>query len=268
MNISFTKMQALGNDYIFIDNLAGALKHDPCEMAKALCKRRFSIGADGLIVLEGSKIADAKMRIFNADGSEAQMCGNAARCAGKLLYESNFTRKSHLTLETLAGVRDLYLNIKNGKIEKISVDMGKVSVLDMFLFEGAGEKFEMRGINVGNDHQVAFVPDVNYIDLDRLGSSFESNPRFTNGVNTEFCELVGENHLKVRVHERGVGETYACGTGACAAAVAAIVQGICSPTKQIIISMLGGELKVKCDETRTVRLLGDATNVFCGYVEL
>ena len=268
MNISFTKMQASGNDYIFIDNLVGALKHDPCEMAKALCKRRFSIGADGLIVLERSQIADAKMRIFNANGSEAQMCGNAARCAGKLLYESNFTKKSHLKLEALSGVRDLYLNIKNGQIDKISVDMGKVNVLDMFLFEGAGEKFTMRGINVGNNHQVTFVPDVNYIDLERLGLSLESNPRFTDGVNTEFCEVVGENHLKVRVYERGVGETLSCGTGACASAVAAIAQGICSPSQQIRISMRGGELKVKCDEMTKVCLLGDASRVFEGYVEL
>ena len=266
--MKFIKMHGLSNDYVFADTFTQPCPKDPAALSIEISKPHVGIGADGLILIEPCEGADARMRIFNADGSEAQMCGNAARCAGKLLYESNFTRKSHLTLETLAGVRDLYLNIKNGKIEKISVDMGKATVLDMFLFEGAGEKFEMRGINVGNDHQVAFVPDVNYIDLDRLGSSFESNPRFTNGVNTEFCELVGENHLKVRVHERGVGETYACGTGACAAAVAAIVQGICSPTQQIIITMLGGELKVKCDETRTVRLLGDASNVFCGYVEL
>lgn len=268
MNISFTKMQASGNDYIFIDNLAGALKHDPCEMAKALCKRGFSIGADGLIVLERSKIADAKIRIFNADGSEAPMCGNATRCAGKLLYESNYLKKSHLKIETISGTKDLYLTIKNGAIEKITVDMGTALVGEMFLFENAGEKFEMREINIGNEHQVTFVPDVDYLNLSQLGPNFEHNPKFPCGANTEFCEIISENHLKVRTFERGVGETLSCGTGACTSAVAAIINGFCSPSKPIQITMRGGDLFVLCDEMMRLKLIGKAEKVFEGFIQL
>lgn len=267
MQLSFTKMQAAGNDYIFLDCLARDID-DVERVARELCARRTSVGADGLIILQRSGIADAKMRIFNADGSEARMCGNASRCAGKLLYESNYAKKSHITLETLSGVRDIYLTVKNGRIEKISVDMGKAQVGEMFLFENTGEKFEMRAIDVGNPHQVSFVPDVDYIDLERLGIGFEKNPMFEGGINTEICELVGKDHLKVRTFERGVGETLACGTGACAAAVAAITNGLCSPSRQIRVTMRGGELFVFCDEMMRVRLMGDATRVFDGTVEL
>ena len=267
MQIGFTKMQAAGNDYIFLDCLTKGIK-DPEVVARELCRRRVSVGADGLVVLERSSVADAKMRIFNADGSEARMCGNATRCAGKVLYESSYAKKSHITLETLSGVRDIYLTVKNGKIEKISVDMGKAEVGEMFLFENMGEKFEMREINIGNEHQVSFVPDADYIDLGRLGTNFEKNVRFKDGVNTEICEVVGDNHLKVRTYERGVGETLACGTGACAAAVAAITNGICLPSRQIKIEMRGGELFVFCDEMMRVRLMGDAVKVFDGIAEI
>ena len=267
MKIDFIKMQAAGNDYIFLDCLGKSVQ-DFEIIAKKLCQRRFSVGADGLVVLLSSEIADAKIRIFNADGSEAQMCGNAARCVGKLLYESNYVKKSHITLETAAGVRDIYLTVKNGKIEKISVDMGKVSLGEMFLYENMGEKFEMREVNVGNEHQVSFVPDADYIDFERLGTNFEKNPRFYGGVNTEICEIIGENHLKVRTYERGVGETLACGTGACAATVAAISRGECSISKQIKVTMRGGELFVFCDEMMRVRLMGDAFKVYEGVAEV
>lgn len=267
MQVCFTKMHALGNDYIFLDCLVKGVDNAE-ELARDLCRRRFSVGADGLVLLLPSKIADAKMRIFNADGSEARMCGNAARCAGKLLYESRYTKKSHITLETLSGVRDVYLTIRNGKLEKITVDVGQAIIGDMFLFENAGEKFEMRAVNVGNDHQVTFVPDVDYIDLTRLGSSFESNDRFEGGVNTELCEVVGENHLKIRTYERGSGETLACGTGACAVASAAVVNGICSPSRLIRISMRGGELGVFCDEMMRIRLIGSASRAFDGTFDI
>jgi diaminopimelate epimerase len=226
------------------------------------------VGADGLVALFSSDIANAKMKIFNADGSEAQMCGNAARCAAKLLYESNYVKKSHITIETLSGVRDIYLTIQNGKIEKISVDMGKVTLGDMFLYENMGEKFEMREMNIGNCHQVSFVPDVDYIDFNRLGTNFENNPRFEFGVNTEICEVIGENHIKVRTYERGVGETLACGTGACVSAVAGMVMGACLPSRQIRVTMKGGDLFVFCDEMMRVRLMGDAFRVYDGVAEV
>ena len=267
MQLYFIKMHALGNDYIFLDCLVKEVESAE-HLARRLCQRRFSIGADGLILLLPSKIADARIRIFNADGSEAAMCGNAARCAGKLLYESGYVKRSHITLETPAGVRDLYLIVRNGAVEKVTVDMGKAMMGEMYLFENAGEKFEMREVNVGNEHQVAFVPDVDYVDLARLGSCFERNPRFKDGVNTELCEVLGENHIKVRTYERGSGETLACGTGACAAASAAVVNGICSPSRLIRISMRGGELGVFCDEMMRIRLIGSASRAFDGTFDI
>ncbi len=267
MNVDCIKMQAAGNDYIFLDCLVREVE-DPNILARALCKRRISVGADGLILLLPSELADAKMRIFNADGSEAKMCGNAARCAARLLYESNYAKKSRITLETLSGVYKVYLTVKNRAIETIAVDMGRASVGEMFFYENGGEKYEMRAINMGNEHQVAFVPDVDFVDFDRIGPKFEKNPMFPDGVNTEICEIVGENHIKVRTFERGCGDTLACGTGACAAAVAAVVNGICSPSRLIKVDMRGGELNVLCNEMMRVILLGGARRVFEGVAHL
>ena len=267
MRLHFTKMQAAGNDYIYFDCLARELEK-PEEVAKNLSKRRFSVGSDGIVLICPSKIADAKMRIFNADGTEAQMCGNAARCVGKFLFENNFVHRSHISLETKSGVRELFLIVKNGKIEKISVDMGIARVGETFVFETRGEKFEMREIDVGNSHQVAFVPDVDYINLDKIGRICEQNPRFVGGVNTEFCEILDKNHLKVRVFERGSGETLACGTGACASALAGIQIGICEIGKPIKITMRGGDLSVLFDENYHTYLTGDAQTTFCGEVDI
>lgn len=267
MDISFIKMHAAGNDYIYFDCLGAPIK-EPEKVAAKLCKRRFSIGADGIVLICPSKVADAKMLIFNADGSEAKMCGNAARCVGKLLYESDFLRKSRIKIETQSGIRELFLTIKNGKIEKITVDMGNAIVGEMFFLEVGGHKHEMREINVGNEHQVTFVPDVDFLGLDRIGGAFEKNLRYPDGVNTEFCEILDKNHLKVRTYERGSGETLACGTGACAAAVTGILHGACEAGRLIRISMRGGELAVICDENYRVRLLGDAVTAFRGTVNL
>lgn len=265
MELDFIKMHAAGNDYIYFDCL-GRDVNDPEGLARALCKRRFSVGADGIVLICPSKIADAQMRIFNADGSEAKMCGNAARCVGKLLYECNYVRKSHILLQTNSGVRELFLTVRNKRVEKVTVDMGVAAIEEMFFLHVGGQKYEMRGINVGNEHQVTFVPDVDYLDLDRIGRSFEKNPRYEGGVNTEFCEIVGKNHLKVRTFERGSGETLACGTGACAAAVAAVVRGLCEPTNIIRVSMRGGELAILCDEDYHLLLVGDAFVAFRGTV--
>ena len=208
------------------------------------------------------------MRIFNADGSEAAMCGNAARCAAKLLYEGGRVKKSRIRIETPSGVKNVCLTVKDGAVSSISVDMGHARVDEMFFFENAGEKYEMREINVGNEHQVSFLPDIDYVDLERIGAAFESNPRFEDGVNTELCEVIDKNHLKVRTYERGSGETLACGTGACAAAVAGVLNGSCVVSKMIRISMRGGELGVICDESFRLTLVGDASRVFEGSTEI
>ena len=267
MRLNFIKMHAAGNDYLYFDCLIKPLEN-PEYLAKALSKRHFSIGADGIVLICPSKIADAKMLIFNADGSEGKMCGNAARCVGKLLYESGFIKQSKIRLETKSGVRELFLTIKNRRVEKISVDMGKATVGEMFFFEACGQKYEMREVNVGNDHQVTFIPDVDSLNLNKIGHHFEQNSRFEDGVNTEFCEILDKNHLKVRVFERGSGETLSCGTGACAAALAGIIGGYCEFGRLIKISMRGGELSVVCNDDFSVRLMGDATRVFEGTVEI
>ena len=267
MRLDFIKMHGAGNDYIYFDCLLKELP-EPEKLAKILSKRHFSVGADGIVLICPSKIADAKMRIFNTDGSEGKMCGNAARCVGKLLYEGNFVRKSRIRLETNSGICELFLTIKNGKVEKISVDMGLARVGDMFFLDVGGQKYEMREVNIGNEHQVTFVPDVDFLNLDKIGRHFEKNPRFEDGVNTEFCEILDRNHLKVRVFERGSGETLACGTGACASALAGIVGGYCDFGRLIKISMSGGELSVVCSENFHVRLMGDATRVFDGNIDI
>ena len=267
MRLDFIKMHGNGNDYIYFDCLAKDVPA-PEKLAVMLSKRHYSVGADGIVLICPSKIADAKMRIFNADGSEGKMCGNAARCVGKLLYESGFVRKSRIRLETGSGIRELFLAIKNGVVDKISVDMGNATIGEMFLLDVCGQKFEMREINVGNNHQVTFVPDVDFIDLSKLGHCFEKNPRFEEGVNTEFCEILDKNHIKSRVFERGSGETLACGTGACASAAVGIIAGYCDFGRLIRISMRGGDLFVVCDENFNIRLLGDAVKTFEGFVDV
>lgn len=267
MGLDFIKMHSCGNDYIFIDCL-NMQPTDPEDLARKLSQRHFSVGADGLVLILPSKIANARMRIFNADGSEAKMCGNAARCVGKWLYESGVAIKSHIKLETESGIRDLYLTVRDGAVEKITVDMGYATLGEMFFYEVCGEKYEMRSINVGNEHQVAFVPDADFLDLNKIGPCFEKNPRFSEGVNTEFCEILDKNHLKVRTFERGSGETLACGTGACASAVAGINAGYCEFDKLIRVSMRGGELAVFCGTDYRLRLLGDAKIAFWGAIEI
>ena len=263
--LSFVKMQSAGNDYIYVDCL-GAPLENPSEVAKRVSQRRYGVGSDGLVLICPSKDADAKMRIFNADGSEAKMCGNALRCVAKLLYESRFTRKSHIKIETDAGIRDVFLTIKDGKVGLITVDMGVATLSEMFVFECRGKKYEMRALDVGNEHQVAFVDDVDDLQLDKVGTSFEKNPRFEGGVNTEFCEIIGKNHLKVRVFERGSGETLACGTGACATVTVAVALGLCDFERTIKVSMRGGDLLVRCDKDFHLYLTGDAHEVFRGEV--
>ena len=267
MNLTFTKTHASGNDFIILDCLKSELLN-PSTVARELCKRHFSVGADGLIEILPSEVADARMKIFNADGGEAQMCGNAARCVGIWLYEREIVKKTRVTLETESGIKTLYLSVRDGAIVSVAVEMGTPTLGELFFFDAAGEKYEARAVNIGNDHQVVFTPDVDYIDLDRIGALFEKNPRFSDGANTEFCEILEKNHLKMRVFERGCGETLACGTGACAAAIAGILNGSCRAEQPININMRGGNVRVICDDELKTILIGDAKTVFKGSVEI
>lgn len=267
MRLDFIKMHGAGNDYIYVICLEGEVKN-PNEIAKKLSKRRFSIGADGLVLICSSKIADAKMRIFNADGSEAKMCGNALRCVGKLLYEEKIVKKSHIKIETPSGIRTVFVTVKDKKVGLVTADMGYATTGESFDFQVEDKKYEMLGVNVGNEHQVTFCENVDTLALDRIGWYFEKNPRFEGGVNTEFCTVLSKKYLKIRVFERGSGETLACGTGACAAVVAAQEMGLCERAVPIRVSMLGGEVIVFCDSERRIFLTGDANESFRGTVEV
>ena len=266
--LNFIKMHAVGNDYLYFDCLTSEIK-EPERVAKALCPRRFSVGADGIVLIEQSKIADAKMRIFNADGSEAKMCGNAARCVGRLLYESGFVKKSRIRLETLSGVRNIYITVRDGAVGVISADMGMVKAVgEPYFLCAKGEKFEMRAFDVGNFHQVGAVVDVDALPLDEIGRAVGEANRFEDGVNTEFYEVVGENRIKARVFERGSGETLSCGTGACAVSLAAILRGDCDGNKPIRVLMRGGELTVSLDQNMCAYLTGGTQKVFEGTVDM
>ena len=267
MRLDFIKMHGAGNDYIYVVCLEREVEN-PEEIAKTLSKRRFSVGADGLVLIEASKIADAKMRIFNADGSEAKMCGNALRCVGKLLYESAFLKKSHIKIETQSGIRTVFLTVKDKKVGLVTADMGRAEVGENFTFEVEGERYEMLGVNVGNEHQVTFSESVDTFELDKIGWCFEKNPRYAGGVNTEFCTVLGKNHLKIRVFERGSGETLACGTGACAAVVAATLAGHCAQDDIVTVKLRGGDLTVIYRANGEVELSGSVKTVYEGTFEI
>lgn len=266
--LNFIKMHAAGNDYLYFDCLNSEIK-EPERVAKALCPRRFSVGADGIVLIEQSKIADAKMRIFNADGSEAKMCGNAARCVGRLLYESGFVKKSRIRLETLSGVRNIYITVRDGAVGVISADMGMVKAVgEPYFLCAKGEKYEMRAFDVGNLHQVGAVVDVDALPLDEIGRAVGETNLFEDGVNTEFYEVVGKNCIKARVFERGSGETLSCGTGACAVSLAAILRGDCDGNKPVRVLMRGGELTVSLDENMCAYLTGGTQKVFEGTIDM
>ncbi len=272
----FVKMHGAGNDYIYFDCLAGELK-DPAAVAVRLSDRHKGIGGDGIVMICKSDVADAKMRMFNADGSEGKMCGNAIRCVGKYLYESGAAKRCELHVETLSGVKKLRLNVENGKVESVCVDMGraefapdKIPVLSDGEVIGkeveiAGGRHKITCVSMGNPHCVVFEdPDV--VELEKIGPLFENSPLFPERVNTEFVKVLGKNKLKMRVWERGSGETMACGTGACAAAAAAVALGLCDAGEDITLVLKGGELTIRVGET--VYMTGSAETVFTGEVEL
>jgi len=279
MKIHFTKMHGCGNDYIYVNSLDGEPPH-PEKLAKIMSRRRFSVGADGLILICRSSVADAKMRIFNADGSEAEMCGNGVRCVGKYLFDSGILRKTEMSIETKSGIRRLFLDASGGEATEIAVDMGKAetnvekipvksekqAVIDEPITLG-GATFNITCVSMGNPHAVAFVDRVDALNLEELGALFEKNALFPCGVNTEFVEITGKNAMKMRVWERGSGETLACGTGACAAAVAAVLCGRCAFGGEICVRLGGGELYVTVKDDMRVFLRGGAVKVYDGVYE-
>ena len=273
----FIKMEGAGNDYIYFDCLRAPLA-SPETLAVRLSDRHKGIGGDGIVLICPSGVADAKMRMFNADGSEGKMCGNAIRCVGKYLYESGAAAKENLEIETLSGVKKLRLYPEKGVVSRVRVDMGaavfdaeKVPVLLParqvigYPVQIAGEMHRITCVSMGNPHCVVFE-DPDALDIAQIGPKFENAPLFPERVNTEFIKKIGARALKMRVWERGSGETLACGTGACAAAAAAVAQGMFPRGEDITVQLRGGTLTINVGET--VFMTGEAKIVFTGEVEL
>ncbi|MBR7186419.1 MAG: diaminopimelate epimerase [Clostridia bacterium] len=279
MNKTFYKLHGIGNDYIYFDCFEEELP-DPEKAAIKLSDRHFSIGGDGIILVCKSDVADGKMRMFNADGSEGKMCGNGIRCVGKFLYEIKGIRREVLTVETLAGVKTLRLKIENGRVVSVTVDMGKAifaperipakfvgaPIVDHPLMVGE-ETYRVTAISMGNPHCVLFGGDPYEIELEKIGPKFETHPAFPERVNTEFVQVLQRNELKMRVWERGSGETWACGTGACAVAVAAVLNGYADKGADITVHLRGGDLIIHYTD-ECVLMTGPAELAFTGTVEI
>ena len=270
--IEFTKMHGLGNDYIYIDKTKFSnnilRERDLPKVARYLSNRHFGIGGDGIILVEKSNIADFKMRIFNSDGSEAEMCGNGIRCFGKYVYEKGLIEKENINIETLAGIKKVKL-IKNNdnKIEKIEVNMGIPKIYRKMDLKILDKNLKIIPISMGNPHAVIFVDNIEKIDIDKYGPAIENNKYFPRKTNVEFVEILDRNLVKMRVWERGAKETYACGTGACAAVVAGNVNNL--NKKQVKVLLKGGELEINWnEETKEIYMTGIATKVFEGKIRL
>jgi len=279
--MEFTKMQGAGNDYIYINCLKETVQN-PCAAAVKVSDRHFGIGSDGLVLIEPSSVADFKMDIYNSDGSQAKMCGNATRCVAKYVYDNHLTRKQEISLETLSGIKTIKMFIENGKVKSAAVNMGapvtepeKIPVKlsgDIVLsrkIEAGGKEYAVTCVSMGNPHCVVFIDDTQSLEIDKIGPLFEKNQLFPDRINTEFIQLIDANTFKMRVWERGAGETLACGTGACAAAVAAILNGCCKKDEDISVILLGGVLTIRWDsKSNDVYMTGPAETVCTGEIDL
>lgn len=278
--LHFVKMQGCGNDYIYFDCFKQQIDN-PNGLSVALSNRRIGIGGEGVVLISASDCADAKMRMFNLDGSEGKMCGNAIRNVGKYLYDNKMVSGQTMTIETLSGIKTLTVTTQHGLVTNVEVDMGKIEFspdkipvkMDMDRIvnvpaEIAGESYQITCLSVGNPHCVVFVDDIEKLDVAKLGPKFETDPLFPERVNTEFVRVLDDHTLRMRVWERGSGETWECGTGACAAAVAAIENGYCRRGEEITVKLRAGELKIRYGDDGSVSLYGNAVKVFEGDVEI
>ena len=273
MKIPFTKMHGLGNDYIYIDCFRTPIDTlpDPAQLTARLSTRRTSVGADGLVLILPSEVADARMRMFNADGTEGMMCGNAIRCVGKYLYERGLAPPDarEIAVETASGVKELSLSVRDGKadtvVTAVTVDMGAVEVSDEIAVETAGKRYCLIPVSVGNPHRVCFVDDLCEVDVESEGARLSS--AVEGGVNVEFVERIDGNTLRMRVYERGSGVTLACGTGACASVAAAVSRGICPVHTPVTVLLDGGALTVIPGEGGRMLMIGGAEFVYDGVWE-
>lgn len=281
--MKFTKMHGAGNDYIYINCFEETVEN-PEELSIKLSDRHFGIGGDGLILIMPSKVADFRMRMFNNDGSEGKMCGNGTRCIGKYVYDYHLTDKKEITLETLSGIKTLKLfTDENDKVTSVTVDMDKAilkssevpvkSNLDTFINQPVdvnGTTYNMTCVSMGNPHAVIFMPKntIDNLDLEHIGKYFENHEIFPDKVNTEFVEVWDSTTLKMRVWERGTGETLACGTGTCATVVASVLNGYCEYNQDVLVHLRGGNLKVKYQKDGEVFMTGNAIKVFDGEIDI
>lgn len=274
--MKFTKMQGLGNDYVYVNCFKEKIDNPP-ELARRISDRHFGVGSDGLIMINPSDKADFEMEMYNADGSRGEMCGNGIRCVAKYVYDYGLTDKTHISVETLGGIKYLDLTVEEGKVKMVKVDMGKPELeplkipvkasgdkaVDEPILVG-GNEYKMTCVSMGNPHAVIFIGcDVREFPLEEIGPKFENHERFPNRVNTEFVRVIDRRTAEMRVWERGSGETLACGTGACAVAVACALNGFTED--EVTVRLLGGDLQIRWDrEKDTVFMTGPAEVVFDG----
>lgn len=278
--MKFTKMHGLGNDYVYMDCTKSGVPDNVETLAQFVSDRHFGVGSDGLILICASGICDFKMKMYNMDGSEAQMCGNGIRCVGKFVYDKGLTNKTEITVETLAGVKVLNLNVKNGKVETVKVDMGepileaeKIPVISdekeqvkNLKIVTLDKDFNFTCVSMGNPHAITIVENVDSFDVEKYGSVLEIDKHFPEKANIEFIQIINRNTIKMRVWERGSGETMACGTGACATAVACNLNGLVED--EVTVKLLGGDLNIRWNkEDNHIYMTGPATTVFEGKLE-
>lgn len=280
MKLKFSKMHGTGNDYVYINSFEQTIDN-PSELSKMVSDRHFGIGSDGLILVAPSDVADVRMIMFNADGSEGKMCGNGIRCVAKYAYEHGITDKKNMEIETASGIKTIDLTVnEQGKVEYVSVNMGKAVLKpEQIPMKAEGETFIAKEIlidgksytatcvSMGNPHCVIFTTGIDDMDLEKIGPFFENHTMFPEQVNTEFVEILDSHNYKMRVYERGSGETMSCGTGTCAAAVAAVLNGYAGYGEELNIHIKGGELKDTYYEDGTVIMKGRAVHVFDGEIE-
>ena len=280
MKLQFTKMHGCGNDYIYFDCFKQKIA-DPEALSRRLSRYHFGIGGDGIILIEPSACADARMRIFNQDGSEGKMCGNGIRCVGKYLYDSGLARKEEIAVETRSGIRVLQMQVKDGQVTGVTVNMGQAELaperIPVALPESEiigrlvpidGKEWEITCVSMGNPHAVIFIDTpVKEFPLEEIGPHFENHARFPKRTNTEFVRVLDRQTLEMRVWERGSGETLACGTGTCATVVAGVLNGLCD--RKAVVHLLGGDLEIEWNEDdNCVYMTGSATEVFEGKITL
>lgn len=281
MKLEFTKMHGTGNDYVYVNGFTQKIDN-PSEIAIRVSDRHFSIGGDGMIIVAPSDVADVRMIMFNSDGSEGKMCGNGIRCVAKYAYDHKLTDKTEMTIETASGIKTIQVTLDaEGKVEYAYVDMGKAILKpeeipmtvsgENFInqeIEVAGKKYNVTAVSMGNPHMVIFTQGIDELKLEEIGPAFENHELFPERVNTEFVEVMDNHNFKMRVYERGTGETMSCGTGTCAVAVAAVLNGYAKHGEELNIHIPGGVLKDTYYEDGKVMMKGLATHVFDGVIEI